>query len=51
MDELSREDVSALAGEVLEALGVETVELDEGEQEVIRKAVEEWRKRKGNEGL
>lgn len=51
MDELSREDVRALAGEVLEALGVETVELDEGEQEVIRKAVEEWRKRKGNEGL
>ena len=36
---------------VLEALGVKTVELDEGEQEVIRKAVEEWRNRKGNEGL
>lgn len=51
MEELSREDVRALAGEVLEALGVETVELDEGEQKVIRKAVEEWRKRKGNEGL
>lgn len=54
MDELSREDVRALAGEVLEALGVETVELDEGEQEVIRKAVEEWRRRraqKKDEGI
>ena len=46
MEELSREDVRALAGEVLEALGVETVEMDEEEREAVRKAVEAWRKGK-----
>ena len=49
METLSREDVRALAGEVLEALGVETVEMDEEELEVVRKAVEAWRKGKAQE--
>ena len=49
MEELSREDVRALAGEVLEALGVETLEMDEEELEVVRKAVEAWRKGKGED--
>lgn len=51
--EFTREEIREIAGETLKALGVETGELDEGEREVIRKAVEEWQKRKGkrNEGL
>ena len=49
--ELSREDIRQIAEETLKALGVETVELDDGEMDVIRRAVEEWRNGKGNEGL
>lgn len=48
--EFSREEIREMAGETLKALGVETGELDDGEREVIRKAVEEWRKKNGNEG-
>lgn len=49
--EFSREEIRQIAEETLKALGVETGELDDGEQEVIRKAVEEWRGRKKmNEG-
>lgn len=49
----TREELRQIAEETLKALGVEPVELDDGERDVIRKAVEEWRKRKGkgNEGL
>lgn len=50
MDELSREDVRALAGEVLEALGVERVEMDGEEQEAVKRAVEKWRAAK-DEGI
>lgn len=46
---LSREEIRQIAEETLKALGVEPVELDDGEREVIRKAAEEWRK-KMNEG-
>ena len=49
--EFTREEIRQIAEETLKALGVETGELDDGEQEVIRKAVEEWRGRKKmNEG-
>jgi transketolase N-terminal domain/subunit len=43
VEELSRDDVSALAGEVLEALGVEKVEMDGEDQEAVKRAVEAWR--------
>ena len=46
--EFTREEIREIAEETLRALGVETGELSEEEREVIRKAVEEWRKRKGN---
>ena len=46
----SREELRQIAEETLKALGVEPVELDDGERDVIRKAVEEWRKKKMNEG-
>lgn len=49
MEQLSREDVGALAGEVLEALGVEKVEMDEEEEAVVRRAVEEWKRGKTRE--
>ena len=51
--EFSREEIREIAEETLKALGVDNVEMDDGEREVIRKAVEEWRGRKGkgNEGL
>jgi hypothetical protein len=51
--EFTREEIREIAEETLKALGVETGELDDGERDDIRKAVEEWRKRKGNgnEGL
>jgi hypothetical protein len=48
--EFSREEIREIAEETLRAIGVEPVELDEREREVVRKAVEEWRRRKG-EGL
>lgn len=48
--ELTRDEVKALAGEVLDALGVERNKMDEGEREVLRKAVEEWRRRTGRKG-
>lgn len=51
VEELSREDVRALAGEVLEAVGVEKVEMDGEEREAVRKAVEAWRKGKMGETL
>lgn len=48
--EFTMEEVREIAGETLKALGVEKVEMDEEEREVIRKAAEEWRERKnGNE--
>ena len=54
--EFTREEIREIAEETLRALGVEPVELDDEEQDVIRKAVEEWRNRKKaqtmrNEGL
>lgn len=51
--EFTREEIREIAEATLRAIGVEPVELDDGERDVIRKAVEEWRKRKdkGNEGL
>ena len=48
--EFSREEIRQIAEETLKALGVETGELSEEEMEVVRKAVKEWRGRKG-EGL
>ena len=49
----TREEIREIAEETLKAMGVEKAELDDGERDVIREAVEEWRKRKGkgNEGL
>ena len=49
--EFTSDELRQIAEETLKALGVEPVELDDGERDVIRMAVEEWRKRKGNEGL
>lgn len=50
--EFTREEIREIAEETLRAIGVEIGELSEEEREVIRKAVEEWRMRKGkgNEG-
>ena len=49
--EFTREEIREIAEDTLRAMGVETGELSEEEREVIRKAVEEWRRRKkGNEG-
>ena len=49
MEELSREDIRALAGEVLEALGVEKVEMEGEEQEAVKRAVEAWKRGKAQE--
>ena len=49
MEELSREDVRALAGEVLEDLGVEPVTITDEDREVIQRAAEEWKRRKAQE--
>lgn len=43
VNEFSREEIREIAEETLKALGVEKVEMDEWEREVIRKAVEAWR--------
>jgi hypothetical protein len=47
--EVTRDEIRALAGEVLAALGVEKVEMDEDERETVRKAVEEWKRGKTRE--
>lgn len=51
--EFTREEIREIAEETLKAIGVVKVELSKDEREVVRKAVEEWRLRKGkgNEGL
>ena len=43
---LSREESKALAGAVLDALGVDDVEIDEEELEAIRRAVDDWKRRR-----
>lgn len=48
--EFTREEIRQIAEETLRAIGVEKGELSEEEREVVRKAVEEWRKKKMNEG-
>lgn len=47
--ELSREEIRQLAGQVLAAIGVEKVELDEAERAVIEKVADEWRRRRARE--
>lgn len=47
--EVTMDEIRALAGEVLAALGVERVEMDEGEEAVVRRAVEEWKRGKARE--
>ena len=50
---LTRDEVKALAGEVLEAMGVEKAEMTDEEREVLRRAIEDWRrqKKKDDEGI
>ena len=50
---LTRDEVKALAGEALEALGVEKAEMTDEEREVLRRAIENWRrqKKKDDEGI
>lgn len=47
--ELSRGEIRQLAGQVLVAIGVEKVELDEGEEDAVRRAVEAWKRGKAQE--
>lgn len=47
--EVTRDEIRALAGEVLAALGVEKVEMDGEEQEAVKRAVDEWRRRRARE--
>ena len=47
--EFTREEIREIAEETLRAIGVEKGELSEEEREVVRKAVEAWRKGKKNE--
>lgn len=46
---LTRDEVKALAGEVLDALGVEKAEMTDEEREILRRAVEDWRRKKAYE--
>ena len=41
--ELTREESKALAGALLDAMGLPEPDLDDEEREVIRRAVREWR--------
>lgn len=47
--ELSREEIRQLAGQVLAAIGVEKVEMDEGEVDAVQRAVEAWKRGKAQE--
>lgn len=44
--ELTREEIRALAGAVLDVLGVPEIERTDEEREVIRRAIDEYRRRK-----
>lgn len=44
--ELTREEIRALAGAVLDVLGVPEIERTDEEREVIRGAIDEYRRRK-----
>ena len=44
--EFTREEIREIADETLRAIGVEKGELSEEEREVVRKAVEAWRRKK-----
>jgi len=48
--QLTREESKALAGALLDVMGLPEPDLDDEEREVIRRAVREWRRRKMNEG-
>jgi len=54
VEQLSREDIGELAGEVLRAMGVEKVEIGEEEKAVIEGIAEAWmrnRAREKDEGI
>ena len=44
--ELTREEIRTLAGAVLDVLGVPEIERTDEEREVIRRAIDEYRRRK-----
>lgn len=44
--ELTRDEIRALAGAVLDVLGVPEIERTDEEREVIRRAIDEYRRRK-----
>lgn len=50
---LTSDEVKALAGEVLEAMGVEKAEMTDEEREILRRSIEDWRrqKKKNDEGI
>lgn len=48
--EFTREEIRQIAGKTLKAMGVEPVELDEGEREVIERLAKAWLNKKRNEG-
>ena len=48
--EFTREEIRQIAGETLKAMGVEPVELNDGEREVIERLARNWLNRKNGEG-
>ncbi len=48
--EFTREEIRQIAGDTLKAMGVEPVELDDGEREIVERLAKDWLNRKRNEG-
>lgn len=48
--EFTREEIRQIAGETLKAMGVEPVELDDGEREIVERLAKNWLNRKKYEG-
>ena len=49
--ELNREEIRRFAGEVLDAMGVEKAEWNDEERDILRRALDDWRRKKKNETL
>lgn len=49
--DLNREDIRQLAGDVLDVLGVEKADFNDDERDVLRRALDDWRRKKKNEAL
>ena len=47
--EFTREEIRQIAGETLKAMGIEPVELDDGDREIVERLAQAWLNRRKDE--